>query len=70
MDSVALRRLKIMNIYVHSTFLNGYLGEEWHVAQPRGFEQEGDGVNFLRLYNAVYGIGQDLRRGMDMSLRY
>lgn len=40
--------------------MNGYLNEDIHVYQPKGFEKAGEEEKVYKLQNALYGLRQTL----------
>jgi hypothetical protein len=49
---------QLHHLDVKSAFLNGKLEEEVYVAQPPGFECDGDRGKVFRLHKALYGLRQ------------
>ena len=50
--------IKLYQMDVKSTFLNGYLKEEVYVSQPVGFENHDFLNHVLKLDKALYGLKQ------------
>jgi hypothetical protein len=53
--------IKVYQMDVNSTFLNGELEEEVYIEQPQGFQLSEHGDYVCRLKKALYGIKQDPR---------
>ena len=51
---------KVYQMDVKSTFLNGVLKEEVYIAQPLGYEVEGQEEKVYQLRKALYGLKQAL----------
>eukprot|EP00253_Pinus_taeda_P016220 PITA_16220 len=58
---VGKHKWKVYQMDVKSTFLNGVLKEEVYVAQPLGYEVEGQEDKVYRLRKALYGLKQAAR---------
>ena len=52
------KQIKVYQMDVKSTFLNGELEEEVYIEQPQGFEKSDHGDVFFRLKKALYGLKQ------------
>ena len=50
------KNIKVYQMDVKSTFLNGELEEDVYIEQPKGFAEKGDDV--CRLRKALYGLNQ------------
>ncbi|XP_073049030.1 uncharacterized protein [Primulina eburnea] len=51
-------KIKLFQMYVKSAFLNGFLSEEVHVRQPKGFEDPHNPNHVYKLKKALYGLKQ------------
>ena len=54
--TVAQYRLRIYQMDVKSTFLNGFLGKGVYIEQPMGYEVKGHEDKVLKLNKALYGL--------------
>jgi len=54
-------KLKVYQMNVKSTFLNGVLMEEVYIEQPLGYEKKSQEHKVCRLKKALYGLKQALR---------
>jgi hypothetical protein len=52
---------KIHQIYVKTTFLNGFLKENVFMSQPKGFVVKGKEQKVCKLIESLYGLKQALR---------
>ena len=52
------KKLKVYQMDVKSTFLNGYLEEEVYIEQPDGFQLSNKGDYVCKLKKALYGLKQ------------
>ena len=52
------KKLKVYQMDVKSTFLNGYLEEEVYTEQPEGFQLNNNGDYVSKLKKSLYGIKQ------------
>ena len=53
--------MRVYQLDVKSTFLNGYLQEEIYVEQPKGFVKEGEEDKVYLLKKALYSLKQASR---------
>ena len=53
-----LRNLKVYQMNVKTTFLNGELDEEIYMEQPEGFSALGQGNKVCKLVKSLYGLKQ------------
>eukprot|EP00253_Pinus_taeda_P017164 PITA_17164 len=54
----AQHKWKVYQMYIKLAFLNGVMNEEVYVAQPPGYEVEGQEDKVYRLRKALYGLKQ------------
>ena len=52
------KKLKVYQMDVKSTFLNGYLEEEVYIEKPNGFQLINKGYYVCKLKKALYGLKQ------------
>jgi hypothetical protein len=55
------KTIKVYQMDIKSTFLNGELEEEVYIQQPEGFQLSDNAYYVCKLNKALYGIKQDLR---------
>ena len=55
------KKLKVYQMDVKSTFLNGYLEEEVYIEEPNGFQLRNKGDYICKLKKALYGLKQVVR---------
>ena len=60
----ALRNLKIHQMDVKTTFLNGELDEEIYKEQPEGFSALRQGKKVCKLVKSLYGLNKHRNNGM------
>ena len=56
--SVSYKKLRVYQMDVKSTFLNGYLEEEVYIEKPEGFQLNNKGDYVCKLKKALYGLKQ------------
>ena len=61
----ASQKIKLYQIDVKSTFLNGYVNEEVYVDQPLGFEDTNHPDYVFKLKKALYSLKQAPRAWYD-----
>lgn len=65
-----IQRIKLYQMDVKSAFLNGYLYEEVHVSQPKGFVDPVFPQHVYKLHKALYGLKQTARAWYERLSEY
>ncbi|GKB92711.1 retrovirus-related pol polyprotein from transposon TNT 1-94 [Tanacetum coccineum] len=64
--NAAYKNIKIYQMDVKTTFLNGELKEEVYVSQPKGFVDQDNPSHVYKLKKTLYGLKQALRAWYEM----
>jgi hypothetical protein len=68
--STCSKNIKVYQMDIKSTFLNGELEEEVYIEQPEGFQLSKNADYVCKLKKALYGLKQDPRAWYSILDKY